>query len=109
MDINYLKKCLKKRIELKALYPRLTGRHIFFDEHFGKLEKGIKMLNKYEMLSFEERNELYLLGKEFIEIRAKQIKFHDSRISTPFGNSVHNCEYELYSVALDLFQSYGTE
>lgn len=109
MDIKYLKECLKKRIELKSLYPALTSRHNFFDEHFGKLEKGIKMLNRYETLSFKEQKELYLLGKDFINIREEQKKFHNLRFSTPFGNAVHNCEHELYSVALDVFQSYGIE
>lgn len=107
MDINYLKECLKRRIELKSLYPRLTSRHNFFDDYSGKLKKGIKMINEYETLSFKERKELHLLGKEFIDIRAEQIKFHNLRFSTPFGNAVHNCEHELYSVALDVFQSYG--
>lgn len=109
MDIKYLKECLKKRIELKSLYPALTSRHIFFDDHFDKLERGIKLSNDYKVLSFKERKELYLLGKEFIDIRKELVNFHNLRFSTPFGNAIHECEHELYSVALDVFQSYGSE
>ena len=109
MDINYLKECLKKRIELKSLYPALTSRHNFFDDHFNKLERGIKLSNDHKLLSFKERKELYLLGKEFIDIRKELVNFHNLRFSTPFGNSIYECEHELYSVALDVFQTYGSK
>lgn len=108
MDITYLKECLKKRIELKSLYPKLIGRHNYFDKNVDKLIKGIKLVTKNDKLIQADKEYLYMLGKEFIVIRDDEIKFHESKISTLFGNVIHDCETELYSVALDVFQTYGS-
>jgi hypothetical protein len=108
MDITYLKECLQKRIELKSLYPKLIGRHNYFDENIDKLMEGIKLVTKIDKLDQPDKEHLYNLGKEFIIIRDDEIQFHKSRISTLFGNVIHDCETELYSVALDVFQTYGS-
>lgn len=42
MDIEYLKECLQRRIDLKNLYPKLIGRHILFDVNLKKIKSGIK-------------------------------------------------------------------
>lgn len=107
MDIEYLKECLQRRIELKDLYPKLLGRHNFFDENLEKIKSGIKMTEDRDSLTFRGKSDLYNLGREFIHIRNNENRFHDSRITTLFGNVIHDCETELYSVALDVFQTYG--
>tara|TARA_Y100000389_G_scaffold178006_1_gene190775 strand:- start:10336 stop:10674 length:339 start_codon:yes stop_codon:yes gene_type:complete len=107
MDINYLKESLQRRIDLKNLYPKLIGRHNFFDGNLEKIKSGIKMLEEKDTLTYRGKRDLYDLGREFINIRNYEIKFHNSRITTLFGNVIHDCETELYSLALDVFQTYG--
>tara|TARA_A100001011_G_scaffold264813_1_gene273520 strand:- start:2204 stop:2539 length:336 start_codon:yes stop_codon:yes gene_type:complete len=109
MDINYLKECLKRRIELKEMYPILIGRHNFFDKNQAKLNKGIELLDKKAYLTTNGKAEIYKLGKEFIQIRNEENNFHSSRIRTLYGNVIHDTETELYSVALDVFQTYGSD
>ena len=105
MELEYLKSCLKKRLELSRLYPQLKGRHDFFNDHLEKVNEGIELLEMADRLTQKGKEYLNQLGKKFIEIRDEELKNHQNRFSTPFGNAIHEAEYELYSVALDAFQN----
>lgn len=105
MELEYLKSCLKKRVNLTRLYPQLKGRHDFFNDHLEKVNEGIELLKMADRLTQKGKDYLNQLGKKFIEIRSEELKNHQNRFSTPFGNAIHESEYELYSVALDAFQN----
>jgi len=112
MDINILNEYLKQRLELSDKYKEYNGRHIFFNKYLPLLEKGIELTTQKELrdneLNETELEELYDLGKQFIQIRDLELKSHESRFNTVIGNDIHNIEYNLYSMALDVFQTYGT-
>tara|TARA_B110001450_G_C17609381_1_gene476573 strand:- start:262 stop:474 length:213 start_codon:yes stop_codon:yes gene_type:complete len=67
------------------------------------------MLEEKDTLAYRDKRDLYDLGRAFINIRIDENKFHKSRITTLFGNVIHDCERELYSIALDVFQTYGID
>ena len=51
MELEYLKSCLKKRLELSRLYPQLKGRHDFFNDHLEKVNEGIELLEMADRLT----------------------------------------------------------
>ena len=108
MDIDLLKNYINKRIGLTDKYPQYKGRHMFFNSQLKKINRGFEILDKHEPLEREELDELNQLGKLFIKIRGDELKSHNSRFNTEIGNEIHQTEFELYSMALDVFQTYGT-
>jgi hypothetical protein len=105
MELEYLKSCLKKRVNLTRLYPQLKGRHDFFNDHLEKVNEGIELLEMAYRLTQKGKDYFNQLGKKFIEMCSEELKNHQNSFSTPFGNAIHESEYELYSVALDAFQN----
>ena len=89
MELEYLKSCLKKRVNLTCLYPQLKGRHDFFNDHLEKLNECIELLEMADRLTQKGKDYLNQLGKKFIEIRSEELKNHQNRFSTPFGNAIH--------------------
>ena len=108
MDIIELENLIFKRLQLTKKYPEYKGRHIFFKANLKNVLKGLE-LSKRENISLNEKQELYKLGKDFINIRNSELQSHNSRFNTQKGNEIHECEYYLYSMALDVFQTYGTK
>ena len=106
MDIKVLKQCLEDRLQLLEKHQAYIGRHQFFNKHLPKLQRGISIVIKKDPTTLE-LEELYVLGKNFIKIRDAELKSHLSRFNTLAGNKIHQSEHYLYSMALDVFQTYG--
>ena len=105
MKINYLKSCLNRNFKLGHLYPRLKGRHTFFNEHITEVNERIEMLEDIEVLSNQGKEYLKKSVKMFVNISKTELKNVQSIFSTSFGNAIQESEYEVYSITLDAFQN----
>ena len=73
MELEYLKSCLKKRVNLTRLYPQLKGRHDFFNDHLEKVNEGIELLEMAYRLTQKGKDYLNQLGKKIIESHLSDI------------------------------------
>ena len=108
MDIRILKDYIIQRKQLSEQYSQYKGRHMFFDKQMIHINRGLELLEMDRPLEMDELKELQELGKLFIQIRNSESISHNKRIQTEIGNKIHTVEYELYSMALDVFGTYGT-
>jgi hypothetical protein len=105
MDVQYLKALVEKRESMTDSYPQFIGRHQYYQSQKQKIKEGIEMIESGVIDSTKLRN----LGVHFIKVRQCEKASHLQRVQTDGGNKIHNAEQELYSMALDVFQTYSGE
>ena len=72
--------------------------------HVPMIQYGMRLLSSSQISSHDE---LFFMGEKMIEIRAIESRNHAQRLSTDDGNHIHDLENRLYSMAADVFKTYG--
>lgn len=113
MDIKYLEKLMDDRDELSTKSPSLIGRHSFYYEQQRKIIEGLQLIDKNiidnNINDNDVRVRLRELGATFVQVRKDEAASHFRRFQTVEGNKIHTLEEELYSMALDVFYTYGSD
>lgn len=102
MESKYVHDVLSRRDELCDKYPGLIGRHAFYNVRRPLVAEGLRLLEEDAHLHSKRLSEICT---ELMKARACEKVSHLQRIQTAAGNKIHTTEYELYSLAFDVFQS----
>jgi len=78
-----------------------------FNENVPLLERGIELVERLDSIEDKDKEELANLGNTLVVVRNNELASHRGRIATDAGNLIHEAETELYSMALDVFKTYG--
>lgn len=100
MECNYLHEALERRDRLCQTFPVLIGRHAFYQKHRPLIAEGMALV-----ASGGDTKRLSEIGTTLLKARACEKVSHLQRIRTTAGDQIHNAEYELYSLAFDVFMT----
>lgn len=102
MDLAYLKEVVERRDQLSKDIPGMIGRHAFYDWKRPLIMEGIELVTQNKP---ENAKRLSELGLQLLQARSAEKASHIQRFQTEDGEKVHKLEFELYSLAFDVFQT----
>lgn len=102
MDLAYLKEVVERRDQLSKDIPGMIGRHAFYDWKRPLIMEGIELVVQDKP---ENAKRLSELGLQLLQARSAEKASHLQRFRTEDGEKIHELEFELYSLAFDVFQT----